>query len=63
MHEKKKGILPLFPEVLRANIQEDSFSEKDMIFSADSIWIPSRREVFGADIALEDKVAVYTGAY
>lgn len=64
----RESILPLFPEILRANIQEVtkysySFSEKGTISSADSIWIPSRREVFGADIALEDEGAVYTGAY
>lgn len=54
----RESILPLFPETLRLNISEVrkysySYSDGWTISSSDTIWIPSTREIFGADDANE----------
>ena len=48
------SVLPLFPDTVRLNIKEVkkyslSNSNNGTISSSDKIWIPSYREVFGAD--------------
>lgn len=53
------SILPLFPDTVRPNIKEVkkysySYSDGGTISSSDKIWIPSRREVFGAGDSNED---------
>lgn len=57
----RESILPLFPEEVRSNIKEVKkysyfyFDYDDgTISSLDTIWIPSRREIFGEDAANED---------
>ena len=64
----RDSILPLFPETVRSNIREvkkysNSYSDKGTISSSDTIWIPSRREMFGADNAYEDEGPEYLTAF
>ena len=64
----RDSILPLFPETVRSNIREVkkysySYSDKGTISSSDTIWIPSRREMFGADNAFEDEGPEYLTAF
>ena len=64
----RDSILPLFPETVRSNIREVkkysySYSDKGTISSSDTIWIPSRREMFGADNAYEDEGPEYLTAF
>jgi hypothetical protein len=40
-----------------------SYSDKGTISSSDTIWIPSRREMFGADNAYEDEGPEYLTAF
>ncbi len=61
LHE---SILPLFPEKVRSNIKEVkkysySYSNNETNSSSDTIWIPSRREMYGADCAYEDEGPEY----
>ena len=62
------SILPLFPDTVRSNIKEVkkySYSDSDFgtISSSDKIWIPSRREVFGASDRYEDSGPEYLTAF
>ena len=64
----RDSILPLFPETVRSNIREVkkysySYSDKGTISSSDTIWIPSRREMFGADDSREDRGPEYLTAF
>ena len=64
----RDSILPLFPETVRSNIREVkkysySYSDKGTISSSDTIWIPSGREMFGADNAFEDEGPEYLTAF
>ena len=64
----RDSILPLFPETVRSNIREvkkysNSYSDKGTISSSDTIWIPSSREMFGADNAYEDEGPEYLTAF
>ena len=64
----RDSILPLFPETVRSNIREVkkysySYSDNGTISSSDTIWIPSRREMFGADNAFEDEGPEYLTAF
>ena len=64
----QKSILPLFPKAVRSNISEVkkysySYSDQGTISSVDTIWIPSRRELLGANNALEDKGTEYLTAF
>jgi serine/threonine protein kinase len=64
----QKSILPLFPKAVRSNISEVkkysySYSDQGTISSVDTIWIPSRREILGANNALEDKGTEYLTAF
>ena len=63
----RESILPLFPDILRSNIKEVtkysfSYSDKGKISSNDKIWIPSVREVLGAD-AYDDRGPQYTSFF
>ncbi|MDO4735301.1 MAG: DUF6273 domain-containing protein, partial [Lachnospiraceae bacterium] len=58
------SILPLFPEIVRSNVKEVtkySYSCEDngTVSSADKIWLPSAREIFGAECGYEDKGPEY----
>lgn len=62
----RKMVLPLFPEQIASNILEVkkySYSDSDgeTISSVDSIWIPSRSEIFGDKY--ENEGVVYNDAY
>ena len=62
------SILPLFPDTVRSNIKEVkkysySYSGFGTISSSDKIWIPSRREVFGASDSYEDSGPEYLTAF
>ena len=64
----RDSILPLFPETVRSNIREVkkysySYSDNGTISSSDTIWIPSGREMFGADNAFEDEGPEYLTAF
>ena len=64
----RDSILPLFPETVRSNIREVkkysySYSDNGTISSSDTIWIPSGREMFGADNAYEDEGPEYLTAF
>ena len=64
----RESVLPLFPEKVRSNIIEVkkysySLSDSTTISSSDTIWIPSKRELFGADSAHEDKGPEYMTAF
>ena len=61
------SVLPLFPDTVRLNIKEvkkysRSNSNNGTISSSDKIWIPSHREVFGADDSNEDSGPEYLTA-
>ena len=64
----RESILLLFPETVRSNIREVkkysySYSDNGTISSSDTIWIPSGREMFGADNAYEDEGPEYLTAF
>jgi len=64
----RDSILPLFPETVRSNIREVkkysySYSDNGTISSSDTIWIPSGREMFGADDSREDRGPEYLTAF
>jgi hypothetical protein len=66
----QESVLSMFPEEVRLNIREVkkysfscSYSESETISSIDTIWIPSRREVFGMNCAYEDKGPEYIEAF
>lgn len=61
------SVLPLFPDTVRLNIKEvkkysRSNSNNGTISSSDKIWIPSHREVFGANDSNEDAGPEYLTA-
>ena len=61
----RESVLPLFPESLRSNIREVkkwSYSSDDnsTISSGDTIWIPSRREIFGRELSFEEEGLEYS---
>ena len=62
------SILPMIPDTVRSNIKEVkkysySYSDEETISSSDKIWIPSRREVFGASDRYEDSGPEYLTAF
>ncbi len=64
----REDVLPMFPQAVRDNIKEVtkysySYSDRGTISSTDSIWIPSRREITGAENTNEDEGTEYTDAY
>ena len=64
----RDSILPLFPDTVRSNIKEVkkysySFSDSGTISSSDMIWIPSHREVYGAEESKEYDGPVYLAIF
>jgi hypothetical protein len=64
----RESIFPMFPETVRLNICEvkkytTNSGTGGLISSLDTIWIPSRREMFGADNAYEDEGPEYLTAF
>lgn len=62
------SILPMIPDTVRSNIKEVkkysySYSDEGTISSSDKIWIPSRREVYGASDSNEDSGPEYLTAF
>ena len=62
------SILPLIPDMVRLNIKEVkkysySYSDKRTISSSDMIWIPSLKEMLGAEESYEDAGPEYQAAF
>ncbi len=60
------SVLPLLPDPIRSNIKEVkkySYTDRGTFSSVDTIWIPSRREIYGPEEADEDAGADYTAAF
>ena len=60
------SILPLFPDPVQSSIKEVkkySYTSEGTVSSSDMLWLPSRREVLGADDIYESGGSEYTEVF
>ena len=60
------SILPLFPDPVQSSIKEVkkySYTAEETISSSDMLWLPSHREVLGADDIYESRGPEYTEVF
>ena len=60
------SILPLFPDPVQSSIKEVkkySYTAEGTVSSSDMLWLPSRREVLGADDIYESRGPEYTEVF